>query len=186
MHLDSIGPWIWVVIVGLGIVSSIRKKAAAGARPGNAADVQAAQAQADEVELRKQAYFAMVARQREAAYAASRQAAVPQANPQLTTAQQIAVQQAQRAAPRPDVAPIPVAAMRPIPPAQIAAPVAPAPPAPPPPAILHAPVTPHRTGVLKGLFETRKSILRGIVAAEVLGRPKALSEYPYWTPPTGR
>ncbi len=184
MHLDSIGPWIWVIIVGLGIVNSIRKKAAAGARPGNIADVQTAQAQADEVELRKQAYLAMVARQREAAYAASRQQLV-QANPQLTTAQQVAVQQAERAAPRPVAAPIPLAPMRPTPPPQVVAPVAPAPPAPPAPELWHAAVTPHRTGVLKGLFETRKGILRGIVAAQVLGRPIALSENPYWTPPTG-
>jgi hypothetical protein len=55
-------------------------------------------------------------------------------------------------------------------------------PQPPPPA--HAPQpppkAPERTGALQALFEDGNSLLRAIVAAEVLGPPAALREHTRW------
>jgi hypothetical protein len=165
VHGFSIVPWIWAIVIGIGIINSIRKKAAAGADPR--ARVAAADAQAAEAERRKQAYLAMVAEQRLAAVAA-----IPPPVARQTGAA------ARAAAPV-----IPAAVNRPAPPPRVEAPVAPAPPSGPEPILPHPSLVPHRTGVFAGMFESRKGILRAIVAAEVLGKPKALAEHPFWSPP---
>lgn len=172
MHANSIVPWIWVIVIGIGIVNSIRKKAAAGVGPAQtAADRSAAAAEA---ELRKQAYFDMIAQQRRAA-ADAQAARVPIPAP--------VAPQTNGAMARAAAAAIPAAVARPAAPPRVEAPVAPLPPIGPEPILPHPSLVIRRTGVFAGMFEHRKGILRAVVAAEVLGKPKALAEHPFWSPP---
>jgi hypothetical protein len=176
VHANSIVPWIWVIVVAIGIVNSIRKKAAGGA--GSAQAVADRSAAAAEAELRKQAYFEAIAQQRRAA--ATAQAAVA---PRAPLPPPIAPQQTTGAIARAASAAIPAAVARPAPPPRVEAPVAPSAPTGPDPILPHPSLVRRRTGVFAGMFEHRKGILRAIVAAEVLGKPKALAEHPFWSPP---
>lgn len=183
MHVNSIGVWIFLIVIVFNIINSLRKKAAGGAVSAQtAADRSAAAAEA---ELRKQAYFEMIAQQRQAAAdaqaAAGTQAArgrptgpalPPPVAPQTTGALARAASAA-----------IPAAVARPAAPPRVEAPVAPLPPTGPDPILPHPSLVRRRTGVFAGMFEHRKGILRAIVAAEVLGKPKALAEHPFWSPP---
>ncbi len=174
MHANSIVPWIWVIVVAIGIVNSIRKKAAGGA--GSAQAVADRSAAAAEAELRKQAYFEAIAQQRRAAATAAVAPRAPLPPP-------IAPQQTTGAIARAASAAIPAAVARPAPPPRVEAPVAPSAPTGPDPILPHPSLVRRRTGVFAGMFEHRKGILRAIVAAEVLGKPKALAEHPFWSPP---
>ncbi|HTV93768.1 MAG TPA: hypothetical protein VMG98_13715 [Verrucomicrobiae bacterium] len=89
----------------------------------------------------------------------------------------------QPAVPRP-VPPPPAPARPPMagfamPPVQAPAPVASPPVAPPP-----MPPTPMRVGTspIRGMFGGGRILIRAIVAAEVLGPPKALQEQTIWSP----
>ncbi|HUZ50770.1 MAG TPA: hypothetical protein VMW12_13665 [Candidatus Dormibacteraeota bacterium] len=111
--------------------------------------------------------------------------------------QRVARAYAQRLAASLPSAPPPISAV-PVPPVSVSAPpiTAPAPPPPivapaPPPPIVSTPriVADHgvlqqpslRTGVLRGLFEDRRNLVRAVVAMEVLGPPIALREQAPWT-----
>ena len=41
---------------------------------------------------------------------------------------------------------------------------------------------PRSSGLLGGIFEDKRSVLRAVVAAEILGKPKALQEQSIWSP----
>ena len=178
MHANSIIPWIWVIVVGIGIVNSIRKKAAGGARPGSAQVAADRSAAAADAELRKQAYFETIAQQRQAAAAAAAPPPVARVPIPAPVARQTTGAIARAAA-----AAIPAAVARPVAPPRVEAPVAPLPPTGPDPILPHPSLVARRTGVFAGMFEHRKGILRAVVAAEVLGKPKALAEHPFWSPP---
>ena len=80
---------------------------------------------------------------------------------------------------------------------QVPAPAAPVPPTRMPPLVVTPPsVTPphdpfrtesisrrRSSGLLGGMFEDKNAILRAVVGAEVLGKPKALQEQSIWSPP---
>gem|GEM_PF-2573320 len=93
-------------------------------------------------------------------------------------------QRAGSALPVPPVSGPPPAMTAPAPPPPIVAPA-------PPPPIVSTPriVADHdvlqqpslRTGVLRGLFEDRRNLVRAVVAMEVLGPPIALREQAPWT-----
>lgn len=178
MHGNSIGVWIFLIVIVFNIVNSIRKKAAAGARPVSAQAAADQSAAAAEAELRKQAYFDMINQQRQAAadaQAARARVATPLPPP--------VAPQTVGALARAASAAIPTAIARAAPPPRVEAPTAPLPPTGPDPILPHPSLVRRRTGVLAGMFEHRKGILRAIVAAEVLGKPKALAEHPFWSPP---
>jgi hypothetical protein len=104
----------------------------------------------------------------------------------------------QPARPQPPPRPVPVPVPRPplagfvMPPVDAPAPprpvstlrqVAPPPPKPPPPipfTPLHEP--PIRTSPIRGMFGGSATLVRAIVAAEVLGPPKAFQEQTIWSP----
>lgn len=165
MH-GTIGLWIWIAIVVLGAVNSIRKKAA---RSSGAAPV-AANRSAAVQRAQREAYLQQAAQQAAEREAVAQRAAAAQAA-QLAAARQTAVQAIARKAAVP--APGPVApGSAPPEPRRVAFPV---------------PVPGPSGGVLDGLFEDSRNIVRGVVIAEVLGKPKALSEQPFWSlPPSVR
>ncbi|MBV8638668.1 MAG: hypothetical protein JO322_11360 [Candidatus Eremiobacteraeota bacterium] len=87
-------------------------------------------------------------------------------------------------------APVPQPVAAPPSPRPTAVPVAPpivtrriasSPPPPAPAITAPAVVQPHGTGGFRGMFE-RGSLVRSIIAAEVLGPPKALQEQSIWSP----
>ena len=156
--MHNIGVWIWVIIVLFGVINSIRKKAAQS-QAAMRVQVPAPQPQYQPVPPAPQPLTA------------------PPAAPVYTAA----------AAYVPAVArPVATASVAPRP---LVAPAAPSVEPPPRPArtIFPLPVSAPSGGVLDGLFEDSRSIVRGIVIAEVLGKPKALSEQPFWSlPPSVR
>ncbi len=115
---------------------------------------------------------------------------VARARSQRAAAPQAAVQQPQ---PRPQPQPVPpprlvtaAFAMPPVveapPPPRPVAPPKPRPPAPAPVpeyTLVHAPI---RTSPIRGMFGGSATLVRAIVAAEVLGPPKAFQEQTIWSP----
>ena len=146
--MHDIGALIWVIVVVIGVISSIVQNArkAAATRSGGPAR-------------------AAVAAQQSRTPAPARMVAVA---PSFVAAQP------------PPVAP-PVA-----PPAASFS----APEAPQMPGALRLPASFHldyversrATGYIAGMFKDRKAFVRAIVAAEVLGKPKALQEQSIWSP----
>jgi len=146
MHLHDLGGIIWVIVVLLGVISSIRKNA-----------------------------------QRARSNAPAR-APVPRPQPRQATVHAQAFAMPPVVAPPPVTTP-PVAA----PPIAVAAPPIPVrvPPAVPLAASLPL-VVPVRqrigTSPIRGMFGGSATLVRAIVAAEVLGPPKSMQEQSIWSP----
>ncbi len=155
--MHDIGALVWVILVVIGVISSIRKNAKKGKQPAPA----------------------LQQRRDTAAPAAVRPA------PALSAPAPVAVPHPVRVLfePPPTAPPVPPRIVPVAPPPPLAEAVMPPILAPEP---LHeaAPGI-HRarsSGLLGGIFEDKKSILRAVVAAEVLGKPKALQEQSIWSP----
>jgi hypothetical protein len=135
--MHDIGPIIWIVIVLIGVVSSIRK------------NMQRARAQ------------------------------------QAPASQQMATQQRAPSAPPPVAAPRFMASAFSMPPVDAPRPPrpVPAPPvAPAPVSYSFAPAVRVGTNPIRGMFGGGATLVRAIVAAEVLGPPKAFQEQTIWSP----
>jgi hypothetical protein len=158
VQFHDIGALIWVFVILLGVVSSIRRSL--GRARGDGAPSQAEQAQA--------------ARQQ----AAAQQAALAQqlqaqtAEQQRARAQLVAQQRVVTQPPRPART---VVSSTPVP-AHSGIPVE------PPPMHVYEEPRVRLAGSFATLFEKRSSMIRAIVAAEVLGSPKALAEQSIWSP----
>lgn len=176
--MNNIGVWIFLIIIVANVINSVRKSAAKNEDPAIAAQRMA------QLQARREAYMQQVAAQQAAARS---QYVLPPVDPPSPP---VPVRVAPAAAPQQYTAPQYVA------PAQYAAPVASAAPAPPPAPTLGAiargrrvvaavqPVSAVATGVLDGMFEDPRSIVRAMVAHEVLGLPKALAErQTFWSQP---
>ena len=159
MPFHDLGGLIWVIIILLGVFSSIRRSIRRANPPEGQQATQNAQAAQRMAEDARRT--AMAARMQQLA---QQQAAARQA-----TAQQQAVQRAV-------VPPPPVARPQPAQP----------PPRPPlsepPPMHVYEESHRRRAGSFASLFEKKGSIIRAIVAAEVLGTPRAFAEQSIWSP----
>ncbi|HZZ65586.1 MAG TPA: hypothetical protein VFE17_08820 [Candidatus Baltobacteraceae bacterium] len=90
-----------------------------------------------------------------------------------------ALAEQRRGTPAPPQAPRPVSAGTP-PGRPIPAPARPAAQTSAPPSHIEAPAQENRAPVLQGMFADGNSLLRAIIAAEVLGPPVSLKEHSFW------
>jgi hypothetical protein len=162
VQFHDIGTLIWVFVILLGVASSIRRSLR---RAGDGASAQSQQS--------SQSQQAQAARQQPAAQQAAlaQQLQAQLAEQQRAGARLVAQQRVVIQPPRPAravVAPAPLA--------HSGIPVE------PPPMHVYEEPRLRLAGSFATLFEKRSSMIRAIVAAEVLGSPRALAEQSIWSP----
>jgi hypothetical protein len=171
MH-SNIGALIWVALVIFGVVSSIIRSA----RRGQQQQQQPRQQPSHQPQRRSTQPRAVREFMPPPSAAPQRPVPAPAATPLPPW---LAAALSTVAEPeRPKATPAPVT-----PPPVVPRAVTPPPAAPLPPQRTTIPTHPRpEAGVLRGLFEDRNSLIRAIVAAEVLGPPIALREQSIWSP----
>jgi hypothetical protein len=165
--MHDLGGLIWVIIVLIAVFSSIRK------------NVQQARKTMQQQRPAMQQQGPAPPVHRPAPQPASQPPAPPTPTPLQRAFEMSPVTMSPVAPPAPTPAPAP-RAVAPIPaPASATAPIPPLPHDP-----FHTSSIQRRSssGLLGGIFEDKNSILRAVVAAEVLGKPKALQEQSIWSP----